>query len=143
MAACITGCGQSNGLVPVSGRVAYKGQPAAGARLHFHRADATPTTREQPIPSALVDDQGHFELTTGDLGFGAPVGRYVVLVDWPEQGGTVRPGIPGRAGFEPGSKLNKTPADRLNGRYLDLSTPRITAEITADSRILPTFELTD
>jgi hypothetical protein len=91
----------------------------------------------------LVDDQGHFVLTTGDLGEGAPVGRYAVLVSWPEEVSTVRPGVLGKPGFEPGSKLNKTPTDRLQGRYLDLSSPRITVEITPQSRDLSPFELTD
>ena len=143
VALTFAGCGDSNGLVPVTGRVLYKGQPASGARLHFHRQDAPAAAQRDPIPSALVDEEGRFDLTTGDLGQGVPAGRYVVLVAWPEEAGADRPGLKGRPGVEPGSKLNRTPLDRLKGRYLDLATSGLVAEVTPDTRELPPFELAD
>ena len=143
VALTFAGCGDSNGLVPVVGRVLYKGQPASGARLHFHRQDSPASVQRDPIPSALVDEDGSFELTTGDLGRGAPAGRYAVLVAWPEEGGKERPGRQGQPGFEPGSKLNRTPLDRLKGRYLDLATSGLVAEVKPDTRELPPFELKD
>ena len=143
VALTFAGCGDSSGLVPVSGRVLYKGQPAVGARLHLHRQDAPATEPRGPIPSGFVDEDGHFDLTTGDLGRGVPAGRYVVLVAWPEEAGATRPGLKGRPGFEPGSKLNRTPLDRLKGRYLDLTTSGLVAEVKPDTRELPPFELKD
>jgi hypothetical protein len=134
---------ESGGLVPAVGRVLYKGQPAVGARLHFHLQGAPTPGDRGPIPSGMVDDRGYFELATGDLGQGAPAGRYAVLVAWPEEASPVRPGPKGRSGFEPGSKLNKTPLDRLKGRYLDASAPRIFVELKRDSKELPPFDLTD
>ena len=143
VALTFAGCGNSNGLVPVTGRVLYKGRPASGARLHFHRQDSPATVQRDPIPSGLVDEGGNFELTTGDLGRGAPAGRYAVLVAWPEEAGAGRAGQKSRPGIEPGSKLNRTPLDRLKGRYLDGATPRIFAEVKPNSRELPPIELTD
>ena len=139
----LAGCGSSNGLVPVNGRVLYKGQPAVGARLHFHRQDAAPTAQPAPIPWAIVDDEGRFVLTAGDLGQGAPAGRYAVLVSWPEDREVGPSPVVGTTGRRRGPAADRSSNDRLKGRYLDLTTPRIVAEVKPGSRELDPFELDD
>ena len=63
---------------PVTGQVTYNGKPAAGAHVTFH-----PKVREvaHPIPSAKVDPQGNFSLTTYRSEDGAPFGEYSVTVE--------------------------------------------------------------
>ena len=143
VALTFAGCGNSNGLVPVTGRVLYKGQPAVGARLHFHRQDAPATAQRDPIPSAVVDEDGSFEVTTGDLGRGVPVGRYAVLVSWPEGQDGGDPGGGPKPGRRRGPAVDRLPKDRLNGRYLDIGRPMITADVTPGVRELDPIELKD
>ena len=63
---------------PVSGQVTYNGKPAAGAHVAFH-----PKLRDvaHPTPSAKVDPQGNFSLTTYRSEDGAPAGEYSVTVE--------------------------------------------------------------
>ena len=46
------GCGSPAGLVPVSGKVLYRGEPAAGAVVYFHRQAEPGSAGGGPIPSA-------------------------------------------------------------------------------------------
>ena len=50
--------------------------------MYFHRTDADGS--RGPIPMGEVDHDGSFRLVSGDLGGGAPPGRYDVRVVWPE-----------------------------------------------------------
>jgi hypothetical protein len=63
---------------PVTGQVTYNGKPAAGAHVTFH-----PKVQQvaHPIPSAKVDSQGNFSLTTYRSEDGAPVGEYSVTIE--------------------------------------------------------------
>ena len=124
---CLSGCGDSNGLYPVRGRVLYKGEPAVGAAVYFHRKDANPL--QEQIPQGIVGTDGTFELA-GAAGKGALPGEYVVLIEWKEGAGKT----PGRA---PGIGA----PDRLNGKYLDLKDPSFTAQIKPTSNELPPFEI--
>jgi hypothetical protein len=141
MALPCAGCGDSAGLSRVEGKVLYKGEPAAGARVYFHRADAQASPG--PIPSAEVGDDGRFWLSSGDLGYGAPPGTYNVLVEWREGPlRTHRVDLAGKAAVR-GAKLELKADDRLRGRYLDPGHPRLHAEVASGSTTLPPFELTD
>ena len=79
-------CSRSGpGLYPVHGTVTYKGQPAEGAVVYFHQQGGSPGSPRGLIPTAVVDSSGKFSLDCGDLGSGAPAGKYVVLVQWPDE----------------------------------------------------------
>ena len=121
-----TSCG--NGLNPVFGTVAYKGQPAAGAAVFFQRQGAD--LMNEPMIMGLVQLDGSFSLVCGDKGAGAPPGEYDVLIEW-------RPPSSRRRAWP------KTLSDRLGGRYADPKNPRLHAEIKAGTNHLPPFELTD
>jgi hypothetical protein len=144
LALTCAGCGNSAGLSPVEGKVLYKGEPAVGARLYFQRSDADAS--RGPVPSAEVADDGRFWVTCGELGYGAPPGAYNVLVEWGE--GPLRTHRAelakkaGKGGVR-GGKTELKADDRLHGRYLDPSHPKLHAEVKLGSNSLPPFELTD
>lgn len=137
------GCGSPAGLVPVSGKVLYRGEPAAGAVVYFHR-QAEPGSASSPIPYGIVEDDGSFSLATDGLGTGARPGKYSVLVEWRDEKGDGVTPVKGRgkARLVKRSRVRSGP-DRLKGRYLDISKPLIRTEVVAQSNALPPFELTD
>jgi hypothetical protein len=137
------GCGNSAGLYSVSGKVLYKGEPAKGAVVYFHR-EGGGGPKDQPIPVGIADDDGSFELTSDTLGYGAPPGAYSVLVEWrDETGDGVTPvKTSGKTKLVKRSRMRTGP-DRLKGRYLDIQKPLLRAEVKPQSNPLAPFELTD
>lgn len=73
-----SGCGEAVAsrpkLVPVKGKVVYKGEPVVGATVAFH-ADKAPRPS-----SGTTDAKGYFELTMFDTGDGAIPGDNVVTI---------------------------------------------------------------
>jgi hypothetical protein len=125
--ACV-GCGGRSGVYPVSGKVLYRGEPAAGATVTFVRKGATDRLQEQ-VPQGVVRDDGTFSLAS-PLGTGAPPGEYAVLVEWKVGAGKVKGRSPGLSA-----------PDRLKRRYLDPARPLLTATVEAKTNSLPPFEL--
>jgi hypothetical protein len=123
-----TGCDDDTGLYPVHGMVLYKGEPAVGATVYFHRRGAADPFREQ-TPQGVVADDGSFTLA-GPAGAGAAPGEYAVLVEWKEGAGK-------RKGRSPG--LNAP--DRLKHRYLNPAKPLLLAEVKPTTNRLPPFEI--
>lgn len=83
LAGCSDGASSKEAPVfPVKGTVRFEGEPAAGAFVVFHaRSPARPG--EQPVrPTAQVQPDGTFELTTTSQADGAPAGDYAVTVRW-------------------------------------------------------------
>jgi hypothetical protein len=76
----VTGCSKSEAprvpVHPVTGQVTVNGRPAAGAFVVFHPKEGTGAG----APSAMVDKQGNYHLTTYEARDGAPSGDYVVTV---------------------------------------------------------------
>jgi hypothetical protein len=138
------GCGNHDGLSPVDGKVLYKGEPAAGARVYFHRSDVDGS--RGPVPIGEVDRDGSFQLISGELGGGAPPGKYDVRVVWPD--GPLRTHrsdlakTVGRAAAR-GAKPELKADDRLKGRYSDPAHARLHAEVKSGSNHLGAFELID
>jgi hypothetical protein len=136
------GCGSPAGLVPVSGKVLYRGEPAAGAVVYFHRR-AEPGSAAGTIPYGIVEDDGTYALATEGLGDGARPGAYTVLVEWRDKGDGVTPvKSRGNVKLVKRSRLRSGP-DRLKGRYFDIAKPLLQADVAAGSTQLPPFELAD
>jgi hypothetical protein len=147
-AATLSGCGNPAGYFPVSGKVVYKGEPASGAVVYFHRANEPPGS-QQAIPFSIVGDDGSFHLACDGVGDGCPPGRYDVLVEW--RGKPASDAPPPKATVAKGKTKQATPSrlmarqgvDRLKGRYFDIAKPILHAEVEARPNILPPFELED
>ena len=120
-------------LVPVSGSLLFKGQPAAGAMLIFH-PEGQDEDNHAIRPSAVTDVEGRFELTSFENGDGAPPGKYNVAVIWelePEASG----------GF---SSLGQDKANGdtlLNRKYASPDTSELTAVVASTPTELLPFEL--
>jgi hypothetical protein len=153
LAIASAGCGNSDGLYEVYGKVLYKGEPAKGATVYFHRS-GRPEPGREVIPMGIVQEDGTFRLVSDDA-YGAPPGQYNVLIEWRDQptsskaGAKVRPAIleKGR-GKTARASLKYTPSrvgppDRLKGRYFDIEHPLVKAEVKPETQDLSPFELTD
>lgn len=137
------GCGNPAGLVPVSGKVLYHGEPAAGAVVYFHR-DLKAGDAQLPIPSGVVEDDGSFSLNSDNLGYGALPGTYAVLVEWRDGSGDGTVAVKARSKVKlvKRSRVRSGP-DRVKGRYFNISKPLLHAEVKPGSNQLPPFELSD
>ena len=142
------GCGRPDGFFPVSGRVLYKGEPAAGAVVYFHREGPSPAPAST-IPFGIVEADGSFCLTCDGEGDGCPPGKYAVLVEWKSKSEIpVAQPKPSLVKGKPkvilvNSRSTRNNVDRLNGRYFDISKPLIHADVLPQSNSLATFELVD
>jgi hypothetical protein len=143
------GCGSPAGLVPVSGKVMYRGEPAAGAVVYFHREQA-PGAAHQPIPFGIAEDDGSFYLTCDGLGDGCPAGKYAVLVEWkgkptPDVAPQPKParGKTKAKVVQVNRRTARSGVDRLKGRYFDISKPLLHADVVPGPNHLPAFELSD
>jgi hypothetical protein len=123
----VAGCSGST-VQPVTGRVTYKGSPASGAAVYFHRQGGS-SAKDPPI-MGMVQEDGSFELVCGSLGKGAPPGDYDVLIEW-------------RRGPAPGKGRAQLGPDRLKGLYYDRARPLLRATVEARTTNLPPFELFD
>src|ERR1700686_1623157 len=121
-------CGNKGNLYPVSGKVTYKGAPAAGATVFFYRQGVDPMNEHMVM--GIVQADGAFELVCGSLGKGAPPGEYDVVIEWKQVSGQSK----GRPQHGP---------DKLKGRYADPKRPRLHAVVKAEANQLAPFELTD
>jgi hypothetical protein len=145
------GCGQKAGFYPVSGKVLYKGQPAAGAVVYFQ----TLGPGGGHTPMGVVASDGSFRLACDETN-GAPAGQYNVLIEWRDDPSSSTTGraqfstaAVERAGSQTANAATKSglsrvrPSDRLKGRYLDSARPLLTAKVEAGSNDLAAFELKD
>jgi hypothetical protein len=141
--AATVGCGSPAGLVPVSGKVLYRGEPAAGAVVYFHQ-EGNAGGPQLPVPVGIVQDDGTFFLASDTLGNGARPGRYSVFVEWKDMSGdgTAPVKTRGTVKLVKRSRVRSGP-DRLGGRYFDVGKPLLHAEVKPGSNQLAPFELTD
>ena len=80
LALACASCSNNNNIYPVSGKVTYKGSPAAGATVFFRRPGGD-RMNDQMI-MGIVQEDGCFELVCGSRGKGVPPGAYDVLIEW-------------------------------------------------------------
>jgi hypothetical protein len=129
----------NNSRYPVSGKVTYKGAPASGATVFFHRQGGD-AAKEPPI-IGVVQEDGTFEPMCGSLGKGVPPGHYQVLVEWKR--------VLGPCACNSGSTPDKEKRrlqygpDFLNGRYADPKNARFHVTIKQERNQLAPFEVAD
>jgi len=110
---------------PVQGKITFQGQPIGGAFVVLHPKEAA--TPEVPTATALVQPDGTFAVSTYDSADGAPVGEYVVTVQWQKlakSGGD----------FVPGPNL-------LPAKYSDPATSNVIVQVAAGRNELPPIAL--
>ena len=114
---------------PVQGRIVVAGKPVARALVTFH--PEIPTDEKAIHPSAEVDADGNFRLTSFRSGDGAPEGQYRVSVVW----------------YLAKHKPHAAEGDDANIRnylpdvYSRAETTPLRATVTRGTNNLPTFEL--
>ncbi len=138
-----SGCGSPAGYYPVSGKVLYKGEPASGAVVYFHR-EGGPAAPGQPVPSSIVNGGGYFDLACDGVGYGCPPGNYAVLVEWKDMAGdgVVPVKTKSKTNLVKRSRVRSGP-DKLKGRYFNLGKPLLHAEVKPGSNRSLDFDLTD
>ena len=139
----LAGCGNSAGVYPVSGKVLYKGEPAAGAVVYFQKQGELAPAHDL-VPFGIVQNDGQFSLVSEGLGDGALPGTYSVLVEWTDktENGVVPVKGSGASKLVKRVRLHAGP-DRLKGRYFNNKKPLLTAEVKPGPNQLEPFELTD
>jgi hypothetical protein len=129
----IIGCSQRDDgrmqVYPVSGKVTVGGQPATGAKVVLY--GATPELKGAGTipPEGTTDENGAFALRSYEPEDGAPAGKFIVTILWPEP-------IP-----EGVDEEMFQPKDRLKDRYSNPETSGLTAEIPVGGGELPPFKL--
>jgi len=126
------GCSSSDGkavapVFPVKGKVTFEGESAAGAFVVFH-PKASPAPGGESNPSAQVQPDGTFQLTTRSQADGAPAGNYAVTVQWNK---TVKQGNDSVAG-----------PNVIPPIYSKPDTSPIQVTVNASPNDLPPFEIT-
>jgi len=126
----LVGCSQPESLpgpqpYPVSGKVVYRGQPAAGFRVAFHPLSEWGGPRF--APSGITDENGEFQLHSYAEDDGAPAGDYAVTFSWPQE---VSSGDPDDA-----PRL----VDRLKGALNNVQTSRFKVTVESGDNTIEPF----
>ena len=148
LALSLSSRGRSDGplLYPVRGKVAYQGQPAAGATVILRRQDPEPNTTPL-VPAGQVDDEGSFSVAVDERGDGAPAGKYAVLIQWRQRvQGSAEPKPASRPAMKKGRRavsIDKPELipDRLEGRYMNPDTTPFHVEVKPGENNLEPFDL--
>jgi hypothetical protein len=117
--------GYGKRVVPVTGKVFYRGTPAVGAEIVFRHLDTT--TRKTETARGRVEGDGSFRLTSYRAFDGAAPGEHQVSVIWHPSSGGNGPSAP-----------SPFPA-----RYANPETSKLTATVKAAGPNEFVFELTD
>lgn len=126
IASLLSGCSDTDGwkarTYPTTGSMTINGATPVNAIVYLMAVDK-PVDSAESRPYGRVRDDGTFSVTTYELGDGAPIGEYQLLITWPQ------PGDPRQ--------------DRLKGAFgsPEKSSWRFTIE--KGSNQIPPIELTD
>lgn len=126
--AVFSGCGAPEPpeqVFPVAGKVFVKGKPADGAVVTFFKVGADITSGQ---PSATVQPDGSFQLTSYRPGDGAAEGEYQITLSWREPvGGSL-------------SDPEYGP-EKLPKKYLSPASSGLVAMVSPTTNELPAFEI--
>jgi hypothetical protein len=78
----LVGCGGSDGLVPVSGKVTVDGQPLAGVRVVFNPLATSDNLSPGTWSSGLTNAEGEFTLVNKNRKEGAVIGSHAVQFEY-------------------------------------------------------------
>ena len=114
----IVGCGSTNQITPVSGKITYKGAPCDGALVVFH-----PLAGERlndPKPVATTSPDGVYRLTLFAENDGAIPGEYGVTIVWNALEREPKMSLSGEG---------SAGSDRLKGKYGNPVSPKLKAKV--------------
>jgi hypothetical protein len=130
------GCGSSSPpppipVVPVSGKVTYKGAPVKEADVSFFHSE------ENKSAFGRTNDQGEYKLTTFSANDGAIVGHHVVTVSKSEAAAAVTPPAPPESPDYVPPKFNQStdpprPKSTLPEKFAKQDSSGLTADVKAD-----------
>lgn len=129
----VPGCsgGDRVPVVPVSGQMFVKSQPAEGALVVLRPlGDDNPEHWKQGFPRATVAADGSFRVGTYGADDGAPAGEYVVLATWYRVAQGANPDDP---------EAEKT--DQLGGQFADPAQSPLRATVKEPKTELPRLDL--
>jgi len=127
-------CSPSTKLNPVTGKVLYNGQPAAGAFVTFHPEGAA--TIDTVTSTGVTGADGTFTLNTGGAA-GAKEGKYVVTVTWPDP---TKKKAAEKGAMSTGGEAVDAP-DVFGGRYMSRDNSKLKAEVKPGENKLEPFDL--
>jgi predicted small lipoprotein YifL len=128
----VSGCGAKPPAelptFPVTGKITVDGKPPVRAEVRLRPQ----TPLQDPIkrslePYAYVEEDGTFHVSTYRNIDGAPLGKYAVLIVWPE------------VKIDGGEEVFGP--DRLQGRYGNPAAPVMTFEVQDASNLIPDIDL--
>jgi hypothetical protein len=117
-------CGGPVKCYRVSGEVFLDGQPASGAEIMFYPVEDEKSPYK---PSATVESDGSFRLTTYTAYDGAPAGEYKVTIVW-------------RDGVREEGETHYGP-DKFGNHYRSPKVTTLTATVEPKSNFLARFDL--
>lgn len=121
----LTGCASEDRVsrYPATGSVFVDGKPAEGVRVKLH-PEGQHGDLDALRPQATTNADGSFALGTYEDSDGAPAGRYIVTLFWPD----VPPGP-------------TPPDDRLEGRYADPQRSSLSVTVNEEPTELIPFQV--
>lgn len=109
---------------PVHGRLTFEKQPLAEAQLVFHPLNSSFV----PLPTAMTRADGQFDVTTWADNDGAPLGEYLVTVEWKQL-------------IQQGEEKVRSGKNMLPAIYADAKKSPLRCIIKEGDNTLPVFEL--
>jgi len=119
----IGGCGKSEPLYPVSGKVMHGKEPLTGGQVTFF-PDASKGNTSKHSPTGKIGSDGTYTLTT-DGKAGAPAGHYKVTVTAQTPGMSATP--PGEVGKP--APLTPTQGPKFDPKYSNEAQTPLTREV--------------
>jgi hypothetical protein len=128
----LAGCSsQVADVVPVSGKITYKGAACDGALVVFHPSESG--RLNDPKPVGITDADGNYNLTTFAQNDGAAPGQYGVTVVWNAPAKDARISLSGEG--------SPSGPDKLSGRYGNPASPKLKAKVESTSPNEINFDL--
>jgi len=133
----IGGCGKSEPLYTVSGKVMHGKTPLTGGQITYI-PDESKGNKTKHSPSGKIGSDGSYTLTT-DGKTGAPAGWYKVIVttQTPGMGGAVTPGEPGKV-----APLNPSSGPKIDPKYMDMTQTPVKKEVVASGAASDAYDVT-
>lgn len=130
------GCGKSEPLYPVSGKVMLGKEPLTGGQITFF-PDAAKGNKSKHSPTGKIGSDGTYTLTT-DGKAGAPAGHYKV---------TVTGQTPGMSAMTPGEvgkpmPLNPATGPKIDPKYQNEAQTPLTKEVVASGAAADHYDVT-